>query len=1027
MKKLLLAVFCLLSSVAVFAQGQNLEVNWHQSSIDGQVRAVIDDANINKPLAIVGGGSHHGSATNNTLTIDGHNVSITQSSTFTDIENAQSNPLYYRYGAYVAGGAVLNNLATGNKLNLLNTTLAGRDAYGGVAVLKTTAERFGNGAANNNVVNIDGATIKGTSYTPPGAMLPIFVGGNVYGGYSEYAKGTASGNTVNITDSTINGNIYGGAVYDQLTTEDLATIPGARDSYADNNTVFVKDSFVNGTIAGAAGAGNTSNNTVVLDNVQTTGKLTVLGVNDNRGQEDGNVSAVYASNNSVTIKNGSSVSSAAAVDSFSINAFDNSLTLDNSTVTNGSIYAVNMGIRRSTSGEPVLATVGNNSLFLKNITGTDLIEIGGALNLVGTANGNQINIQDSNITLTNTSEQFMNGVLNAPKLETDNLLSLPYDKGLMFGGASMYYTSQTGTGEEAPEVKEMALAGTNSDGNSILLQNGSFTGNVMGGFSAYIVEVDYTVVSDPGEGAPTGAKNEEKVYKNGLETTTTTTTWEKQEDDSWVQKTETSDPQTADQIDDVYSASNNTVVLDGIDFDGKLYGGFVYGAELKEQNMLTQNNTVLLRGAVNLSDDSVLYGGNNAYYASTNKLVFDKVQSTFKSLDQFQNFNTNWLINADYDTNIDFQFDNVTATLTPDASAMRNDSAVVVTTKSEVDLTGIQQGEDVSELINSTISLGQDRLGVYTFDLTPTADGSSSVNWTLTGQKDRANMEVYGQLPLVGLALASEGGELLTHAISDAWKSDNDFSTFLNGAYHHTRYETGSGFDLDSALVQVGAWKKFNEEWLGGFFAKYSNGSYETYPIKVTGAANVYGAGLTTSYRYSETGRLEATLEAGYMDMDFESAALISSFESKGAYYGASAGFVESLMQDLDLFANINWLRKGEDDITDNLNQKVTFEAMQSLNLRFGADYTFSNVEWDDLIPSIGVMGIYEFDGDSSVVIDGEKNDDASLKGMSGRGQISVAYQNNDSFLPLRTVFTAYGQLGNRKGFGGEVNISFEF
>ncbi|MBR2392775.1 MAG: hypothetical protein IKA93_04315, partial [Elusimicrobiaceae bacterium] len=635
MKKLLLAVFCLLSSVAVFAQGQNLEVNWHQSSIDGQVREVTDDENINKPLAIVGGGSHHGSATNNTLTIDGHNVSITQSSTFTDIENAQSNPLYYRYGAYVAGGAVLNNLATGNKLNLLNTTLAGRDAYGGVAVLKTTAERFGNGVANNNVVNIDGATIKGTSYTPPGAILPISVGGNVYGGYSEYSHGTANNNKVNITNSsTINGNVYGGMVKDQLDTNDIST-EGALDTYADGNTVYVKDSTVNGTVAGAAGASTTNNNTVVVENSTVT---TVLGAAENHGLDDGSTSLSYANNNTVTIKGNSTITNAAAVQSESLNANGNSLTIDNSTVTNGSIYAVNMGLGLSnTSESSVLATVGNNNLFLNTLTG-GLTELGGSLNLAGTADGNQINIQDSNITLTNTSKNFMNGKLNAPKLDTDNLLYMPSDKGLLFGGASMYYTSQTGTGEEAPEVKEMALAGTNSDGNSILLQNGSFTGNVMGGFSAYIVEVDYTVVSDPAEGAPAGAKNEEKVYKNGLETTTTTTTWEKQEDDSWVQKTETSDPQTADQIDDVYSASNNTVVLDGIDFDGKLYGGFVYGAELKEQNMLTQNNAVLLRGAVNLSDDSVLYGGNNAYYASTNKLVFDKVQSTFKSLDQFQNF-----------------------------------------------------------------------------------------------------------------------------------------------------------------------------------------------------------------------------------------------------------------------------------------------------------------------------------------------------------------------------------------------------
>ena len=679
------------------------------------------------------------------------------------------------------------------------------------------------------------------------------------------------------------------------------------------------------------------------------------------------------------------------------------------------------------SGNPVLALVENSKLTLNKMTG-NLREIGGSLNLVGTANGNQINIQDPTLTLENSSKVFMSGLLNSADLSGAQLLYLPDDKGLMFGGASMYYSSQTGTGEEAPAARELAVAGTNSDGNNILLKNGSFEGNIIGGMSAYIVEVDYTVIT-PNEEDPS-KPTVETVVKTGLTTNSTTVSWEKDEGGVWQQKTENGEPQIAEKIDDVYSASNNTVVLDGVDFNGTIYGGYVYGAELKEKNMIVKDNTVVLRGNVKLNN-SVLYGSNVINdYTQTNKLVFDRVNSSFNNINQFKNFNPTWTIIADYNTNADFQFDHVTAVLTPDpSSTMKVAEGTVVKTQSEVDLTGIEQGEDLTkyDLISSTISLGQERVGIYTYDLTPTKGVGNTVEWTLSSKKDQANMEAYGQLPLVGLALASDGGELLTHSVADAWKSDNEFSTFLNGAYHHTRYETGSGFDLDSALVQVGAWKKFNEEWLGGFFAKYSNGSYETYPIKVTGSANVFGGGLMTSYRYSETGRLEASLEAGYMDMDFESASLISSFNSKGMYYGASAGFVESLMQDLDLFANINWLRKGDDDITDNLGQKVTFDTMQSLNLRFGADYTLSNINWGGLIPSLGAMGIYEFDGESSVEIDGNKNSDASLKGMSGRGQISLAYQNNDSFLPLRTVFTVYGQLGNRRGFGGEVNISFEF
>ena len=163
------------------------------------------------------------------------------------------------------------------------------------------------------------------------------------------------------------------------------------------------------------------------------------------------------------------------------------------------------------------------------------------------------------------------------------------------------------------------------------------------------------------------------------------------------------------------------------------------------------------------------------------------------------------------------------------------------------------------------------------------------------------------------------------------------------------------------------------------------------------------------------------------MDMDFNSNELLSAFSSNGLYYGASAGFVENLLQDLDLFANIQWYRKANEDISDNLGQKIQFSALQSLALRFGADYMFRSLNLGGLTPALGVSGLYEFDGDSTVSVDGMSNSDASMKGMSGRGEFSLVYHNNDTFLPLHTVMTVFGQIGKREGFGGEVNISFEF
>ena len=1004
MKKLLLAVFLLLPTAVCVQAAQDLKPNWGLNDITGQNRTVTDSSNQNNPLAIVGAGSlEDGSVTNSSLTIDGVSVSI-NSQTAADQAYA---PTSATQGAYVAGGAVFNNTAAGNTLNISNTTLTGRDAYGGAANLKYTADRFGAGSANNNVVNINNVTTNAYTFTPSAGGGSVNLGGNVYGGYSKYAKGTANGNTVNVSNgSTINGNVYGGVIDDILTEEDLKTA-GVLDSYADNNTVVVTGSTVNGTVAGAAGASSSSNNTVLVTDSEVT---SVFGVDQSRGVADSDTSVTYANNNTVTIK-GSNVTNAAAVNTTSINASGNTLNLEDSTIGTGAVYAVNMGLNRSAvTGNPVAATVGSNTLNLSKMTGT-FSEMGASLNLVGTSSNNVLTTKDSTLTLTNNTGNFFGGTLDITSLSDHDLLqNLDTSKGYLFGGASMTYTSQTGTGTEAPEAKQIAIGGTNSDNNALAFSGGSVTANIFGGFTAYIDEIDYTVTGEDGSTTTT--------VKNGLTVTTT----------SSAPDAEPTEPEVREQIDDVYSASNNTIVLDNVNFSGNIYGGYVYGAELKEENMLTQNNTVILRGNVSLDPASVIYGGSNAYYASTNHLVFDRVQATFSDAGQFQNFNQMWNINANFETDLNFEFDGVYASMTLDKSAMKEDSAAVVTTQTTNDLSNIQQGDKVYDLTDSGIVLAQNKVGAYSFDLTGVkGSANNEVDWVLTSTKDKANVEMYGQLPLVGLALISDGPEMLTQTMHDIWQSDTEQNTFLNGAYHNLRYKTGSGFDLNSGLVQAGAWKKFTDNWVLGFFAKYANGSYETFPIKVSGDANAFGGGLMTSLRYSDTGRLELNAEVGYMDMDFNSNELLSAFSSNGLYYGASAGFVENLLQDLDLFANIQWYRKANEDISDNLGQKIQFSALQSLALRFGADYMFRSLDLGGLTPAVGVSGLYEFDGDSTVSVDGMSNSDASMKGMSGRGEFSLVYHNNDTFLPLHTVMTVFGQIGKREGFGGEVNISFEF
>lgn len=1018
MRKFLVAVFFVLFAPLFVQAAQNIQINW-----DGQdhSREIVGD-NPNKPLAIVGAGSLNAGEINGaSLTVNGANISISDPAIANEIYHSVTPDKFEiptssdntRKGAYVAGGAAYNNNVTNNSVSITDTNLTGRDVMGGVALIRQAGDRFGAASANNNSVSISGGAVNSYTFTPTGATSTV-LGGNVYGGYTKFSKGSANNNTVSITNgATVQGDVIGGFTDERLTEEDVKT-DNVIDTKANGNYVLVKDATVDGMVAGARGAATAENNTVVIDHSTVD---SVVGADKGRGVADSAASVVNVDNNTVIVRNNSTVTNmAAAVTNFSVNAKGNTLTLDNSTVNMASIYAVKMGLATDVDKNPVSATVGSNTLNLNNMSAT-FTELGGSINLAGTANGNVVNVTNSALTL-NNSGKFFGDTLDLTNLSANKLLpaTMPKDQGAIFGGASMTYTRKVNSTptEEAPEEEKVSIGGTNSDNNTVSLAGGDSVkdvkANVFGGFSAYINEVNYQTKDD--SGVITTVKKEGLVIK----TTSSDPAAEAQE------------PKEEDQIDDVYSASNNTVILDNVKFNGKVYGGYVYGAELKDQNMLTKNNTVILRNKVELDPTAVIYGGNNGLYDfSTNQLVFDRTIGTFTNKDQFKNFNDWWTINADFNTDLHFDF-GVFANMTLDKSTMKEASKTVVTTVGSVaDLKDVREGGILYDLVDSGVVLTQKKVGVYSYDLTPTRGTGNEILWTLTSTKDKANAEVYGQLPLVGLALISEGPEMLTQTLNDLWKSDTEQNTFINGGYHHTRYETGSGFDLDSGLTQAGAWKKFTNDWALGIFAKYAGGSYKTFPIKVTGDANVFGGGLMTSLRYSETGRLEATVEAGYVDAKFESSELLSTFKTKGMYYGASAGFVENPLEDLSLYANFNWKRKASDDITDDLDQKIKFDTLQSMALRFGGDYAFNFVDWKGVIPSIGASAIYEMDGESTVTVEDVKSSEASMKGMSGRGQISLAYHNQDTFLPLHSVLTVYGQVGKREGFGGEVNISFEF
>ena len=163
------------------------------------------------------------------------------------------------------------------------------------------------------------------------------------------------------------------------------------------------------------------------------------------------------------------------------------------------------------------------------------------------------------------------------------------------------------------------------------------------------------------------------------------------------------------------------------------------------------------------------------------------------------------------------------------------------------------------------------------------------------------------------------------------------------------------------------------------------------------------------------------------MNMKFNSSELSASLTSKTPYYGATVGIVESPLLDWELFTNVQFLRKMADSVTDSLGQNIHYKAVQSLALKAGTNYQFSQVNWGGIVPSLGVSGLYEFDGKSKLEVEDLDDSTASLKGMSARAEAGLFYQGQETMFPMSSQLTVFGQAGKRRGFGGEINITFQF
>lgn len=441
-------------------------------------------------------------------------------------------------------------------------------------------------------------------------------------------------------------------------------------------------------------------------------------------------------------------------------------------------------------------------------------------------------------------------------------------------------------------------------------------------------------------------------------------------------------------------ASGNTVELNDVQISGDVYGGYTTSASTETA---TSNNTVVLSGNTVVKGE--FYGGNGTV-AQGNHLLLRNYTGTVNGINSFDNVTIYGL-----NSNVTFK-ENV------------NDVNVVL----------YGRPSDSTQTLaytpgNSTMALNRDSLGAYAYTLESASQGAQTV-WTVKGQYKNDLAKPYAQSQLAALTLVTQGDEMLGKVFDEAVKLKTDNDTFAGVQYYDNSYETGSGFDMQSFAVQGGRWFKAGENVLG-LFAQYGYGHYTTDPLDASGEGNSFALGGFALLPYSDEGRWEFVARAGYQKTDFSSDELSSDLNQSSFYGGLSAGLVQNISA-LQLYGKVNWLYLAGDSVNDNLDQDIKFKNTQSLTGRFGARLNLGT--WANRYqPYVGVNGIYEFDADSNVTVDGHRVNDVDLGGLTGQAEIGVSYENNETLMPLKSSLSVFGLTGQAEGWGANVRLAFSF
>ena len=550
--------------------------------------------------------------------------------------------------------------------------------------------------------------------------------------------------------------------------------------------------------------------------------------------------------------------------------------------------------------------------------------------------------------------------------------------------------------------------GINANSNKVTLNNGSYAGYVVGGYSN----------SEKGE------------TTNGNTVTISEST-----------------------VENVYggysfygSANNNIVIIYNSVVGDDYYSLSVIGGYAPQGKSAT-GNTVKIIGNSDIENASI-YGGlsdiDNIDVITGNTLTLDSWSGSTKSV---KNFNG---INFD---NINWQNGETVLTIT---EGTENDLA-----NTEIYLNSLAGGSkiaagDTMTLIKSTnnVNLGIDKnkitvnnkffAGVATEGTgTATVNDDGSVDFKVDTLKANSQIDLVAENRAVAAAFINQGTDLISDSL-DTISRDSNYGVKTFAAVHGNRskYDVNSDIKINgwSVIAGVGNAGKFDNgsEFSWGVFYENGSGNYRTFNefnnefFRGDGSLVYNGGGIAARYTNKNGVYTEGSLRAGMLKSDMDNALRDGAgnfygYESESAYYGAHIGIgkIISLSESsgLDIYGKFfHTYTEGDSFKVDN--DEFEFDSINSDRLRIGARIT-SNKE-NKFSTYYGLAYEYEFNGDADMTAQGLKAPTQSLQGSSVMAEVGFNYQPTPDS-PWSFDLNMRGYTGERQGGSFNVQATYTF